>query len=209
VIGGATGWTVSPGHFAERHGLILIIALGESVVAIGVGAAGLDLDAGLLVGGVLGIALAAALWWAYFDVVAPVAERRLRSLEGVERARLARDSYSYLHLPMIAGIVLIALGVKKTVGHVGDPLDGIPAVALCGGAALYLLAQVAFRLRNLRTLNRQRLVAAVLCLAAIPIALAAPALAALAVVTAVCVGLIAFEVVRFAEARRRVLAAEE
>ena len=81
--------------------------------------------------------LAFGIWWAYFDVVAIVAERHFREAQGMRRLKLARDSYSYLHLPMIAGIVLIALGVKKTLGHVDEPLDTVPAVALFGGVALY------------------------------------------------------------------------
>ena len=153
---GVRGFRVSAGHFAERFGLIVIIALGESIVAIGAGIAGVDLDAGLVAGAVLGIVLAAALWWAYFDVVAIAAERRFRELRGDARARMARDSYAYLHLPMIAGIVLVALGVKKTLGDVDEPLKTVPAVALFGGIALYYAAHVAFRLRNLGSLNRPR-----------------------------------------------------
>ena len=204
VLRGMQGWRVSAGHFAERHGLIVIIALGESIVAIGVGAAGLDLDAGIGAAAVLGIVLAAALWWAYFDVVAVVAERRLREAEGIAQVSMARDSYSYLHFPMIAGIVLVALGMKKTIGDVGDPLKAVPAVGLLGGLALYLLAHVAFRLRNVRTVNRQRLVAAALLLALLPAAVRIPALAALTLAAAVCGGLIAYETIRFREARARV-----
>ncbi len=98
----------------------------------------------------LGIALAAALWWAYFDLVMLTAERRLSAAQGEERARLARDCYSYLHLPMVAGIIFAALGTEQTLAHVGEPLGTIPAVALCGGVALYLLAHNAFRLRVTR-----------------------------------------------------------
>jgi len=204
LLGGIRGWRLSAGHFAERHGLIIIIALGESIVAVGVGAAELDLDAGVVIAAVLGIAVAAALWWAYFDVVALVAERRLREATGVAQLAMARDSYSYLHLPMVAGIVLVAVGLKKTLAHVGDPLELVPAVALCGGVAMYLVAHVLFRLRNVRTLSRRRLVAAGALLALIPVALALPALGTLAAVTAVCAGLIGYEAIRFAEARRQV-----
>ena len=109
VVGGQ-GWKLMPSHFAERHGLIVIIALGESIVAIGVGAE-LAVDAGVVVAAVLGVAVAAALWWLYFDIVALVAERRLsKAAEGRERNEIARDSYSYLHFPMVAGIVLVAWG---------------------------------------------------------------------------------------------------
>lgn len=202
-IGGGRGWRLSAGHFAERHALIVIIAFGESIVAIGVGATNV-LDAGVLTAVVLGLAVACALWWAYFDVVSIVAERTLRATTGTAQLLMARDSYSYLHLPMLAGIILFAVGVKKTLAHVGDPLELVPAVALCGGVALYLSAHILFRLRNVRTLNRQRLVVTVLLLALVPAAVEIPALATLAAVTALCVGLIGYEAIRFAEARDRV-----
>ncbi len=154
VIRGARGWHLAAGHFAERHGLVLLIALGESIVALGAATVGAPLDAGIVLAALLGLAVACALWWAYFDVVALAAERRLRRAEGSEALAIARDSYSYLHLPMITGIIFFAVGVKKTIAHVGDPLHTVPAVALCGGVALYLLAHVAFRLRNMRHLER-------------------------------------------------------
>ena len=204
IVGRARGWRLSAAHFAERHALIIIIALGGSIVALGVGTAGLDVDAGVVAAGIVGIAIAAALWWAYFDVVALVAERKLRDATGGAQLAMARDSYSYLHLPMVAGIILFAVGVKKTLGDVGDPLGAVPAVALCGGVAVYFLAHVLFRLRNVRTLNRQRLVTAALLLAFVPVALEVPALASLGVVAALCAALIAYEAIRFAEARERV-----
>ena len=136
---GIAGWQLVPRHFAERHGLIIIIALGESVVAIGVGA-GVALTAGVIVGAVLGVFLAAGLWWLYFDVASLVAARRLAELPpGKERNALARDAYSYLHFPMVAGVVITALALKSTLPHVDDHLHLVPAVALGGGVALYLL----------------------------------------------------------------------
>jgi low temperature requirement protein LtrA len=204
TLGGARGWHLSPGHFAERHALIVIIALGESIVALGIGAAGLDLDLGVVTAGIVGIALAATLWWAYFDVVALVAERKLREAEGNAQLAMARDSYSYLHLPMVAGIILAAVGGKKTLADVGEPLEAVPALGLCGGLALYFLAHVVFRLRNVRTLSVRRLVLAVALLAFTPAALELPALVSLGVVTTLCAGVIAYEAVRYAEARARV-----
>jgi low temperature requirement protein LtrA len=204
---GVDGWRVSPGHFAERHGLIVIIALGESIVAVGAGASGTALDTDVIAATVLGLLLVAALWWAYFDVVALVAERRLRDAPpGRVRNRQARDAYSYLHLPMVAGIILLALGVKKTLAHVDEPLHTVPAAALCGGVALYLLAHVAFRARNVHSFNPHRTLAAAVCLALIPAATRIDALGALALVCGVCGALIAYEVVRFGEARARVRA---
>ena len=200
---GSEGWKLVPGHFAERHGLIVIIALGESIVAIGVGAEG-GVDAGVVAAAALGIALAAALWWLYFDIVALVAERRLATAAvGKEQNEIARDSYSYLHFPMVAGIVLLALGLKKTLEHVDDPLKLVPAVAMLGGVALYLLAHVAFRWRNVHRVSVQRIVCALALLALIPAAVELPALASLAITTALLWVLIAYETVRFAELRDR------
>ena len=201
---GSEGWKLVPGHFAERHGLILIIALGESIVAIGVGAGG-AVDAGVVAAATLGIGVAAALWWLYFDVVALVAERDLAALpDGRERNERARDSYSYLHFPMVAGIVLGALGLKKTIEGVGDPLELVPAAALLGGVAIYLLAHVAFRLRNGRGLNTHRLASAIVLLALVFVAAELPALATLAVLFGALAALIVYESVRFAAARDRV-----
>ena len=207
-IGGGKGWRLSAGHFAERHGLIVIIAIGESIVALGVGASR-ELGTGVIVAALLGLAVAAALWWAYFDVVAIVAERRLGETTGDAQLAMARDSYSYLHLPMIAGIILFAVGVKKTLGDVGEPLKLVPAVALCGGVALYLVAHVLFRLRNVHSLSRRRLVVSVVLVAMLPAAVELPALATLAIVAALCVGLIAYEAIRYADARDRVRHAPE
>ena len=201
---GSEGWKLVPGHFAERHGLIVIIALGESIVAIGAGAE-VGVDAGVVAAAVVGIAVAAALWWLYFDVVALVAERRLsRAAPGREQNEIARDSYSYLHFPMVAGIVLIALGVKKTIGDVEDPLKIVPAVALLGGAALYLLGHVAFRWRNIHTLNKQRLVCAAVLVALLPLAVEVPSLVTLAALAAILTALITYETIRFAELRDRI-----
>ena len=197
------GWRLEPGHFAERHGLIVIIALGESIVAIGVGAEA-GVTTGIVVAACVGIAIAAALWWLYFDIVALVAERRLsNAAPGRERNTIARDSFSYLHLPMVAGIVLVALGLKKTLEHVDDPLKVVPAAALLGGAAIYLLAHVAFRWRNVHRFSWQRLLAAVLLVALLPVAVEIAALTTTAIVAALLAALIAFETWRFAGLRDR------
>ena len=201
LVRGVEGLTVSPSHFAERYGLIVIIALGESIVAIGVGAAGLELGAGEIAAATAGLAVAGAMWWTYFDVVAVVAERRLSEAAGHARARLARDSYSYLHLPLIAGVVLVALAIKKTLEHVGESLAEVPAIALCAGVALYLLALVGFRLRVARTVNGERLATAGLALALIPVTLVAPSLVALVSLAALLAALVAYEAVRFREER--------
>ena len=201
---GSEGWRLSPGHFAERHGLIIIVALGESIVAIGVGARALDIDAGIVAAAILALAISAALWWLYFDVVALVAERRLRgAAEGRERNEVARDSFSYLHFPMLAGIELMALGFEKTLEHVDEHLKVVPAAALMGGGAVYLLAHVAFRWRTVHRLSTQRLVAAIVLLALIPVATHIPALVSLAIVFSVLVAVLVYERIRFAELRHR------
>jgi low temperature requirement protein LtrA len=147
--------------------------------------------------------LAAGLWWAYFDYVALAAERRLIKAQGQKRATLARDSYSYLHLPMVAGIVLVALGVKKTLAHVGDPLGIIPAVALCGVVALYLLGHNDFRMRDVGSLSIPRLAATAISLALIPAAEWMPALITLAAMATLLVALAAYETYHLPEPRRK------
>ena len=200
----AEGWQLVPAHFAERHGLILIIALGESIVAIGIGSNAV-VDLAVVVASTLGIAVAAALWWVYFDVTVWVAERRLTRLPpGREQNEVARDAYSYLHLAMVAGIVLLALGMKKTLERAQDPLETVPAAALVGGVATYLLAIVAFRWRLLHTLGRPRLIAAAALLALLPLAVEVPAYVTVAAVVVVVWALIVYEVVRYADFRQKV-----
>jgi low temperature requirement protein LtrA len=203
VIGVGRGWRIAPEHFAERHGLIILIALGESIIAIGVGA-GFVLGTGVIVGAALGIVVVSALWWLYFDVAAIFARTRLIQAKGLELHRLALHAYSYLHLPMVAGIVLFALGLKTTLGHVGETLDTVPAVGLCGGAALYLLGHIAFLFRTTGRVFRRRTVGAIALLILVPAALAIPALAALVLVNAVCSLVVAYEVLRYREHRVRV-----
>jgi low temperature requirement protein LtrA len=201
---GAEGWKLVPGHFAERHGAIVIIALGESIVALGVGAKAV-IGAGVVVTAVLGVAVAAALWWAYFDVSAIIAARRLaKARVGRERNEIARDSFSYLHFPMVAGIALIAVGIKRTLENVDEPLHLVPAAALLGGAAVYLLAHVAFRWRNMHSLSVRRLVCAVVLLALLPIATGLSALATLVLLSAALTALILYEAIRYADVRDRV-----
>ncbi|HEY5054055.1 MAG TPA: low temperature requirement protein A [Solirubrobacterales bacterium] len=201
---GSDGWKLVPEHFAERHGLIVIIALGESIVAIGVGASG-SVSVGIVVAAVLGVALTAAMWWTYFDIVALVSARRLASSEeGRERNEMARDSYSYLHLPMVAGIVLVALGLKTTIGHVGSHLQAVPAFALLGGLAFYLLGHVAFRYRHIHTINRQRLLLAIVLFLLVPVAIELPAVATVAIANVLIWSMIAYETHSYGDARDRV-----
>jgi low temperature requirement protein LtrA len=201
---GVEGWKLVPGHFVERFGLIIIIALGESIVAIGAGIGEAEVDTGVVVAAVLGVVVSAQLWWLYFDVVARVAERRLEQAEiGREQNSIARDSFGYIHFPMIAGIVLLALGLKKTLGHVDDPLELVPAFAMLGGTATYLLAHIAFRWRTVHRFSTQRLLGALVLAALIPLATEISALASLALLTAVLAVLIAYEMIAFVELREK------
>ncbi len=203
-LGGAAGWRLrAPGHFAERHGLIIIVALGESIVAIGVGMSGLPISWSVVAASVLGLTVCAALWWAYFDTSALLGERALVAEPEANRSRLARDAYSYLHLPMVVGIVLMALGLKKVLQHVvdGGHDEPLTLAALYGGAALYLLAHVGFKMRVLHTVTVQRIVVAIVLLLLVPLTTWLAPLAALAVLAGVLVLLTGYEMIRFATAR--------
>jgi low temperature requirement protein LtrA len=212
-VGGASGWRLrSAGHFAERHGLIIIVALGESIVALGVGAAELPISWPIVAGSVAGLVLSAALWWAYFDMTALQGEHALATEPEATRPRLARDAYSFLHFPMLVGVVVLALGLKKVLEYVGDtehhqladPLTGIGLYALYGGVAIYLLGHLAFKWRVAHSLTSDRLVAAGAVLILIPIASLLPALVALLLVTGVMVAVITYETVHFAEHREQI-----
>lgn len=208
VIAGTSGWHIDAGHFAERHGLVIIIALGESVVALGVAAAGEELSAAIVTAAVLGVITIACMWWLYFDVVAVVAGRVLRELEGREQVATARDSFSYLHLFLVMGIVFVALGLKEIVTGVQEPFPTVGSVALLSGLAIYLFAHVAFRLRNVQTLNKHRLVVAVVFVLLIPVSYHVSTLTMLAVATGLLVALVAYEAIRFSEARHQLRAHE-
>jgi low temperature requirement protein LtrA len=203
LLGGLSGWRVQPAHFVERHGLIVIIAIGESLIAIGLGARITEIGTGVIVAAVLGLVVTTSFWLAYFDFFPIRGQQMLADRSGAQRTALARDAYTYLHLPMVAGIVLFAFAMKTTLAHVGDELDTIPALGLCGGPALYLLAYVALRLRVSRTVGRGRLIAAVASALLFPIALVVPALVALALVAAVWVAFDAYEIIWWREARAR------
>jgi low temperature requirement protein LtrA len=201
---GADGWKLVPGHFAERHGLIVIIALGESIVAIGVGASD-RLDGGVIAAVVIGVAAVSAMWWSYFDVTVHVASRRLEdAVVGRPQNALARDAYSYAHFALVAGTVLFALGLKKTLAHVTDPLAAVPAAALAGGAALYYLGLIAFRARAAGSLSRPRLGLALVLAALAPVATHIAAIVSLTIITAAMWSVIAYEAVRFRTIRDEV-----
>ena len=201
---GSEGWKLVPAHFVDRHSAIVIIALGESIVALGVGAR-TKLGTGIVTAAVLGVLVAAMLWWIYFDIAAIVAGRRLaRAQEGRERNEIARDAYSYLHFPMIAGVALLSVGLRQALDHVSEDLKFIPALCLLGGSALYLLAHVAFRWRNMHSLSVRRLVCGLLLFALLPLGTNMPALATLGMLAGVLTALVIYEVIRYSDVRERV-----
>ncbi|WP_067825592.1 low temperature requirement protein A [Nocardia inohanensis] len=221
ALGGDMLWTMFAGnewrlnsakHFAERYGLIVIIALGESIVSIGIGVSGLPIDWPIALGSMLGLAISGLLWWAYFDVAALTVEHQLQHAKGERRIQIARNCYTYWHFPMIAGVIALSLGLKKVLNYVGDEshhtlsdaLYGIPLYALYGGPVAYLLALVGFKYYATGNLGTQRLVAAVALLAFIPVATALPALAALAVLCGVLAALIGWETISLAEPRETI-----
>ena len=199
-----SGWRVAAGHFSERHGLIFIIALGEAVISIGVGASKLELDRSVVIPALLGLGVIVALWWTYFDVNALAAERRLASITGAERSEVARDAYTYIHLPMIIGAIFFSLGVKMTLAHVDEALGTIPAAALCGGLVLYLLGQIGFRLRCGGSLAMPRVIAVLALVALYAVSGQITALALLAAVSLTFAVLVAWETVAQGESRRRI-----
>lgn len=201
ILADVRGWRVHVAHFAERHGLIVIIALGEALVAIGLGARSTRLGGEVIVAAVLGVLIAASFWLAYFDFFSIGVERLLTNRHGEQRVALARDTYTYLHLPMVAGIVLFAFAMRTTLAHVDADLHVVPALALCGGSALYLLAYVALRWRVSRSLSRGRTAASLAFVAVWPVALAVPALVTVALVAAIWASLHAYELIWWREAR--------
>ena len=203
LLVGSSGWRVQPAHFIERHGLIVIIAIGESLVAIGVGERHSGLTTGVIVAAVLGFVVVTSFWLAYFDFFPIRFQQILSDRSGDDQAALARDVYTYLHLPMVAGIVLFAFATKTALTDVHAELGTVPAFALCVGPALYLAAYVALRVRISHSLSGGRLVAAIACAALWPVALAVPALLALALITLVWVALHVYEIVWWREARAR------
>jgi low temperature requirement protein LtrA len=175
LVTGIGGFRIAPAHFVERHGLLVIVALGESVVAIGIGASGLPVDLALVSVAVLGLALAACLWWAYFGGDDSRAEQALAAVPEDRRASVAVRAFGYWHLPLLLGIIALAAGLKHAIGHAFDPLDLPHALLLAGGAATFLAGDVGFR-RTLRLgPGRMRAAAAVLALATVPIGLATSA----------------------------------
>lgn len=182
AVFGLGGFRVSPSYFVSRHGSIIIIALGEAVVELGSGAEDLHRPE-VIAALVLGVAIMATFWWTYFGL-AGGAEQRLEQATGDERAHLARDAYSYLHLPMVAGIMLFAVGAHAAVAHATGPLPLLQAVALAGGLALFYLSDVAYRWRDHHQIPIDRAATGCAAAAVLPVLMHVPAIAALGLLTA-------------------------
>jgi low temperature requirement protein LtrA len=177
---------IAPAHFVERHGLVIIVAIGESVVAIGIGAAGLPVNAELVLVAILGLLLAAGLWWAYFGADDDEqAERALTAAPAERRPWIALHGFGMAHFFLLLGIVLVAVGLKKATGHPYDPLTYAQALTLGGGVALFLAADVAFR--RILGLGRapHRAVAALAAIATVPLGAEVAAVAQIGVLAAV------------------------
>jgi low temperature requirement protein LtrA len=189
-----SSFEIAPGHFVERHGLVVIVAIGESVVAAGIGAAGLAVDAELMLAVVLGLLLSAGLWWAYFGADDDEqAERALTDAPPRRQPWIALEGFGVAHYFLLLGVVLAAAGIKKAIGHAYDPLETAQALVLGGGVALFLAADVAFR--RILGLGRSlhRAVAALLALATIPLGSQIAAVAQLAALVVVLAAALAGE----------------
>lgn len=196
-------WPVrSTAHFTERHGLIVILALGESILAIGTGAATEPISAAILGGVVLSMLICIALWWAYFTRLSGEAEHALKAVPAGVRGRVATDAYTYLHLLLVGGIVLAALGLEVAMAHIesAESLGLFGAVALCGGIACYLVGTAAFARRLLGAWNVVRLAIATVFVALVPVISMLSPLAALACVVGVFILLFITERVSTAHA---------
>jgi low temperature requirement protein LtrA len=182
---------VAVSHFAERYSLFIIICLGESIIAIGVGAAGRDLDAELATGVALAVLVTVGLWWTYFDHVAGQAESGLAAHH--EPVVVAADAYSYLHLLLVSGIIVSAIGLKESVGHPAEPLSDGARLALCAGVALYLAGHLAFGVRLVGELSLDNAAAAGACMIVFVVAAQWPASVTVGMLTGVLALLVTSE----------------
>ena len=198
-----SAWAIETGHFAERFQLFVILALGESIVVTGATAAGEELDAARLAAFSVAFLGTAAMWWLYFDYAATISARRLALVE--RRTQMARDAYTYLHVVMVAGVLVAAVGDELVIAHPDEVLHGAELVAVCAGPAIYLLAHTLFRLRMAGTVSRKRLGGAIACVAAAAVGAVAPALVLAIVLLAIMIAVIVAEQI---SGRRRALRGE-
>jgi low temperature requirement protein LtrA len=182
---------IAVNHFTERYSLFIIICLGESIVAVGLGASPRRLDSEIVADVSLALLITIALWWTYFDRFATTAEEQLR--EHRDPVLAAADAYSYLHLLLVAGIIIFAVGARYGVANVDSPLSAGARLALCGGVALYLVGHAAFRLRLTRVVSYAKLAAAIGCLVIFTAGAEAPSWVIAGAVTATLALLVLYE----------------
>ena len=200
----ASGWQLrSPSHFIERHGLVVMIALGESLASVGAGSGGAVTRAPVLVAGVLGFTTAACMWWLYFENAASAAGQVLAAEpSGRRRSRMATNTYSAAHFPLIAGVIYTALGIEQVVDHLahsrpghaaGAPLDWTSTVALYGGVILYLAGRALFLRLSVGSAPTAQLVSIGVALVLLPVGRVLPALGSLGLITGFLVALVCYE----------------
>ena len=211
------GNVVSAGHWAERHALIVLVALGESIISLGTGPgpslrSGLPITWPIILAAVSGITVISGLWWAYFDSLALAVEQRLHRVHGLARITLARDAYTYLHLPMIAGIIMFALGLKRILIEIADPkvsgwrdtVDRMDVFVLYAGVMIYQLALLGLAVRAFRTIRVAPTGAATVLILLIPLAVRVPAIVALGMLTLIILILMVVQVWRSSPSRHRI-----
>ena len=188
-----SGFVIDPGHFVERHGLVLIVAIGESIIAVGIGAAGLPIDLQIVVAAILGLALSACLWWSYFGADEAGPEEAMERAPMADRPSLAVAAFGYCFWLLLLGVIVTATALKETTAHPFDAMSDPKAMALGGGVAIFLLGEALFR----RTLGlgaaSGRALTAVLALATIPIGLGISAVAAVGVLVLLLIGMLVGE----------------
>ena len=193
-----SAWQVETAHFAERFQLFVIIALGESIVATGATTSGLDVTAARAAAFAVAFLTTAAFWWLYFNYVAQIAQRRLEL--AARRVEMARDAYTYLHVVLVAGVIVSAVGAELVIAHPGDRLAGREIAAVVAGPAIYLLGHALFRLRMAGSVSWKRLAGALACVAVGALATVVSALVVAALLVAVLMAVIVAE--RVAALRR-------
>ena len=204
LISRGGGWRVrSAAHWTERYGLVVILALGESIVAIGVGVGREPITPTILFATLLAVALSVSLWWLYFDIVSIAAEKYLAKLSGVERADLATDGYTYLHFSLIAGIIISALGIEQVLAHLGSGhgFGVFGSAALFGGTSLYLAGHAIFWKRGSGQWLPSRLIGSTVLIALVPVGAAVPALGAITIASLSCVAIVVIETIRYGRER--------
>lgn len=193
LLVGRQEWAVNASHFVERHGLFVIIVLGESIIAVGVATGHVERTGDVIIAAVIGLIGVAVLWWSYFDRLTEVAEEPLARVDAHRRGPLARDAFSLLHAPIIAGVILYAVALEEAVSHPEDVLSLAGRIALAGGVALFIGGMAAVRFRTTGKVGVERLIAVVLIAVAVVALASAPSAIVLGAVVAITAAAVAVE----------------